>query len=79
MLTAEDFQAQQAEWVEPLHTIYRGYHAYGLPPNTQGLTALQLLNILEHFDVAGMGEEHPDYYHSMLKFFGLDVSSGREW
>ena len=44
MLTAEDFQAQQAEWVEPLHTTYRGYDAYGLPPNSQGLAALQLLN-----------------------------------
>jgi gamma-glutamyltranspeptidase len=46
-----------------LHSTYRGYDAYGLPPNSQGLTALQLLNILAHFDVASMGDEHPDYYH----------------
>ena len=79
MLTAEDFQAQQAEWVEPLHTTYRGYDAYGLPPNSQGLTALQLLNILEHFDVAGMGEENPDYYHVQIEATKLAFADRDRW
>jgi gamma-glutamyltranspeptidase/glutathione hydrolase len=79
MLTAEDFQAQQAEWVPPLHTTYRGYDAYGLPPNTQGLTALQLLNILEHFDVAHLGDENPDYYHLQIEATKLAFADRDQW
>jgi gamma-glutamyltranspeptidase/glutathione hydrolase len=79
MLTAEDFRAQQAEWVHPLHTTYRGYDAYGLPPNTQGLTALQLLNLLEHFDVASIGDEHPDYYHVHIEATKLAFADRDRW
>jgi gamma-glutamyltranspeptidase/glutathione hydrolase len=79
MLTAEDFQAQQAEWVEPLHSTYRSYDAYGLPPNSQGLTALQLLNILAHFDLASMGEEHADYYHLQIEATKLAFADRDRW
>ena len=51
--------AHQSEWVEPISTNYRGYEVYELPPNTQGVTALEMLNILEGYDLKTMGFEVP--------------------
>jgi gamma-glutamyltranspeptidase / glutathione hydrolase len=50
-----DLRDQHAEWVEPLTTSYRGVDVYAMGANTQGLATLQMLNILEHFDLATMG------------------------
>jgi gamma-glutamyltranspeptidase / glutathione hydrolase len=49
-LTAEDLAAHQSEWVDPVSANYRGYDVWELPPNTQGIAALQMLNILEGFE-----------------------------
>ena len=54
-LSAEDLREHQAEWVEPLVTKYRGVDVYGMPANTQGLATLQMLNIIENFDMRGYG------------------------
>jgi gamma-glutamyltranspeptidase/glutathione hydrolase len=54
-LSAEDLREHQAEWVEPLVTKYRGVDVYGMPANTQGLATLQMLNIIENFDMRGFG------------------------
>ncbi len=54
-LSREDLRAHHAEWVEPLVTTYRGASVYGMGANTQGLATLQMLNILETFDLRGMG------------------------
>jgi gamma-glutamyltranspeptidase/glutathione hydrolase len=54
-LTAADLRAHQPEWLEPLVTTYRGVEVYAMPANTQGLATLQMLNILENFDVREMG------------------------
>ena len=54
-LSREDLRAQHAEWVEPLVTSYRGVDVYAMGANTQGLATLQMLNILEHFDLRAMG------------------------
>jgi len=62
-LTEEDFQSHRSEWVTPVSTNYRGVDVYELPPNGQGIAALQQLNILEGFDLAGMGHNSPDYLH----------------
>jgi gamma-glutamyltranspeptidase/glutathione hydrolase len=51
----EDLAAHAGEWTTPLRTGYRGVDVYGLGPNTQGLSTLQMLNILEHFDLDAMG------------------------
>jgi gamma-glutamyltranspeptidase/glutathione hydrolase len=66
-LRAEDFAAHRADWVEPISTTYRGLTAYNLPPNTQGLTALQILNIAEGWDLAGFGDGSVAYYHHMVE------------
>jgi len=55
-LEPTDFERYHAEWVDPLSVDYRGYVAYGLPPNTQGLTALQILGLLDGFDVSSWGD-----------------------
>jgi gamma-glutamyltranspeptidase / glutathione hydrolase len=54
-LSAEDLREHRAEWVEPLVTKYRGVDVYGMPANTQGLATLQMLNIIENFDMRGYG------------------------
>jgi gamma-glutamyltranspeptidase/glutathione hydrolase len=79
MLSAADFQEQQAHWVQPLVTTYRGYDVYGVPPNTQGLTALQILNILEHFDIASMGDDSADYYHLQVEATRLAFADRDRW
>jgi gamma-glutamyltranspeptidase/glutathione hydrolase len=51
----EDFAAHKGEWVEPVSTSYRGYDVWEIPPNGQGIAALQILNILEGYDLKAMG------------------------
>jgi len=54
-LSKADLAAHQGEWVTPAQISYRGAEVWGLPPNGQGLATLQMLNMLERFDLAGMG------------------------
>ncbi|MGE0599522.1 MAG: gamma-glutamyltransferase [Dehalococcoidia bacterium] len=63
----EDFAANEPTWVEPVSTNYRGYDVWELPPNTQGIAALQMLNILEGFDLAAMGRDSADFWHVMVE------------
>jgi gamma-glutamyltranspeptidase/glutathione hydrolase len=49
LMTAADLQGYQAEWVEPIKSTYRGWTVYELPPNSQGVGALEMLNIMERF------------------------------
>jgi gamma-glutamyltranspeptidase/glutathione hydrolase len=62
-LTYDDMYRHHSEWVEPISTTYRGYEVWELPPNGQGIAALQMLNILEGFDIAAMGFGSADYIH----------------
>src|SRR5439155_858001 len=55
LLDERDFAQHTADWIEPISTRYRGYDVYELPPNTQGATVLEMLNILEGFDLQSMG------------------------
>jgi gamma-glutamyltranspeptidase/glutathione hydrolase len=66
-LRKEDFAAHQSEWVEPISTNYHGYEVYELPPNTQGVTALEMLNILEGYDLKTMGFGSADALHLMIE------------
>ncbi len=65
--TMADLAAHHSEWVEPISTTYRGHTVWELPPNGQGLAALQMLNILENFDLASMGRDTPDFWHVMIE------------
>jgi gamma-glutamyltranspeptidase/glutathione hydrolase len=66
-LTAADLAAHRSEWVTPASTNYRGYDVWELPPNTQGVTALQMLNILEAYDLKSMGFGSADYLHVFIE------------
>ena len=66
-LTAADMAAHKSEWVQPVSTNYRGYDVWELPPNTQGVAALQMLNILEAYDLKSMGFGSPDYLHLFIE------------
>ncbi len=63
LFTLEDFAKHRSDWVEPISTTYRGVTLWELPPSGQGLAALQLLNLLEQFDLKGMGRESGDFWH----------------
>ncbi len=65
--TKEDFANHTSNWVEPISTTYRGHTVYELPPNNQGLAALQMLNILEGFDVKSLGHNTAAYLHLLVE------------
>jgi gamma-glutamyltranspeptidase/glutathione hydrolase len=66
-LRKEDLAAHAADWVEPISTTYRGVEVHELPPNGQGLAALQMLNVLEGYDLAEMGRGSADALHVMVE------------
>jgi gamma-glutamyltranspeptidase/glutathione hydrolase len=66
-LSYEDLASHRSEWVEPVSTNYRGYDVWELPPNGQGIAALQILNVLEGYDIAGMGFGSADYVHTFIE------------
>ena len=66
-LSYEDLASHTSEWVEPVSTNYRGYDVWELPPNGQGIAALQILNILEGYDIASMGFGSSAYIHHFVE------------
>jgi gamma-glutamyltranspeptidase/glutathione hydrolase len=66
-LSAADLGKHHSEWVEPVSTNYRGYDVWELPPNTQGVAALEMLNILEPYDLKSMGFGSPEYLHLFVE------------
>ena len=61
--SVEDFENHHGEWVEPVSANYRGYQIWELPPNGQGIAALQMLKILEGYDLKSMGHNSAEYLH----------------
>ncbi|MDB2544104.1 gamma-glutamyltransferase [Woeseiaceae bacterium] len=66
-LRYEDLANHSSEWVKPVSTNYRGYEVFELPPNTQGIAVLQLLNILEGFDLSDMNFASAEYIHTFVE------------
>ncbi len=66
-LRKADFEQHTSTWVEPVSTNYRGYDVYELPPNGQGIATLQMLNLLEGFDLRAMGFQSADALHVMIE------------
>jgi len=67
LLRYEDLAAHESEWVTPVSTSYRGWDVYELPPNGQGIAALQILNILEGYDLKSMGFGSAEYIHTFVE------------
>ncbi len=66
-LSYEDMASHTSEWIEPVSASYRGYDVWQLPPNGQGIAVLQILNILEGYDIASMGLYSPEYIHTFVE------------
>ena len=67
LLRFKDMAAHTSDWVDPVSTNYRGWDVYELPPNGQGIAALQILNILEAYDISSMGFGSAEYTHTLIE------------
>jgi gamma-glutamyltranspeptidase/glutathione hydrolase len=66
-LTAKDFSDYSSEWAEPISTTYRGWTVYEMPPNVQGVGALEMLNLMEQFDLHSFGLNSPRALHVQIE------------
>ncbi len=78
-LAYEDFAAHQGEWVDPVSTNYRGHDVWELPPNGQGIAALQILNLLEPYDLAKYGFGSPQHVHLFVEAKKLAFADRARW
>jgi gamma-glutamyltranspeptidase/glutathione hydrolase len=67
LLTASDLAEFDAQWVDPVSTNYRGYDVYELGANTHGITALQMLNLVEGYDLKSLGHNSAEYLHLLIE------------
>jgi len=67
LLSMKDLEDHTTTWVKPLSTDYRGYTVFELPPNGQGVTVLEMLNILEGFDIERFGQNSAEYLHCLIE------------
>ncbi len=66
-LTLEDLRANQPTWVTPISTLFKGYRIWELPPSNQGVAALEMLRILEPYDLKAMGHNSAAYLHHLIE------------
>ena len=66
-LTIEDFKANKPDWVTPISTMFKGYRIWEMPPNNQGVGVLEMLRILEPYDLKAMGHNSPVYLHHLIE------------
>jgi len=66
-LTIDDLARHRVEWVEPIGVPFRGYRLWELPPNGQGIAALEMLRILEPYNLAAMGHNSAPYLHHLIE------------
>lgn len=78
-LRLEDLNGYRARWAEPISTSYRGYEVFQLPPSTQGFAALQILNLLEGYDVKSWGNDTAAYYHHLVEAIKVAFADRDEW
>ncbi|WP_209124859.1 gamma-glutamyltransferase [Alkalihalobacillus sp. BA299] len=79
ILTQRDFEAHQSNWVDPISVDYRGYTAYNLPPNTQGMASLSILNILNNYNLSTIQEGSFEYYHLLIEATKQAFSDRDKW
>lgn len=78
-LSYEDMAAHQGEWVEPVSTNYRGVDVWELPPNGQGIAALQMLNVLEGYDFSRIPFGSPEHVHLLVEAKKLAFADRARW
>ncbi len=78
-LAYDDLAAHQGEWVDPVSTNYRGHDVWELPPNGQGIAALQILNLLEPYDLASYGFGSPEHVHLFVEAKKLAFADRARW
>ena len=78
-LAYNDLAAHRGEWVEPVSTNYRGHDVWELPPNGQGIAALQILNLLEPYDLASYGFGSPEHVHLFVEAKKLAFADRARW
>jgi gamma-glutamyltranspeptidase/glutathione hydrolase len=66
-LTLDDLRKNQPTWITPISTMYKGYRIWELPPNNQGIATLEMLRILEPYDLKAMGLNSPAYLHHLIE------------
>jgi len=79
LLTEADLAGHASEWIEPLSTTYRGYDVLELGPNTQGVIALEMLNILEGIDVKALGHNSAAYLHQIVEAKRIAFADRDAW
>lgn len=79
LLTEADFAEHTADWVIPISVDYRDTIAYNLPPNTQGMASLSLLNILNNYDLSKIQEGTADYYHLIIEATKQSFADRDQW
>src|SRR5258705_1536418 len=79
LITAKDLADHHADWVDPLSTTYRGYQVLELPPNTQGVAALEMLNIMEGFDLKALGHNSAAYLDMMVEAKRIAFADRGAW
>jgi gamma-glutamyltranspeptidase/glutathione hydrolase len=78
-LTLEDLAGQKAEWVQPVSASFRGHTVWELPPNNQGIAVLEMLKILEPYDLKAMGHNSPAYLHHLIEAKKLAYADLARW
>ncbi|MDQ3268887.1 MAG: gamma-glutamyltransferase [Pseudomonadota bacterium] len=78
-LSYEDLAAHAGEWVQPVSTNYRGYEVWELPPNGQGIAALQILNLLEPYDLKKYGFGSVEHVHLFTEAKKLAFADRARW
>ena len=79
LITEADLAAHRSDWVDPISTTYRGYEVLELPPNTQGIAALEMLYILEGFDLKALGHNSAAYLHLLVESKRIAFADRDAW
>ena len=79
LLRAADLAAHKSDWTEPIATNYRGYDVLEFGPNTQGVVALEMLNILEGFDLKALGHNSAAYLHLLVEAKKIAFADRDAW
>jgi gamma-glutamyltranspeptidase/glutathione hydrolase len=78
-LTMKDFEDHTSTWVEPIYADYKNYRLYELPPNGQGIAALEMIKILGNVDLGAMGHNSAEYLHHIIEAKKLAYADIERW